>query len=374
MKTRLPRQEFQEALAAITTVTPTRTTKPILSCVMLATSGERVELSGTDGEAALHVSMVSIAIEETGQVVVPADRLLGIIKELDDVEIALEADDRTCVIRGEGSEFKIFVMNPADFPPIPAFEGEPDLAVSGHELRRMISLTMYAAARETSRYAINGVLWDKHGKKMFLVATDGRRLARAGGSLADARGGDFQLIMPTKALSAFERVFPPPRDGDNWTVEVRVLPTQVILRSEDRVLATALVEGNFPNYEDVIPKDNDKRAELDAGDFHAAIKRAALLTTEDSRAVRLAFSKDRLVINANSPEEGEARLELGIKYDCDPVEIGFNPTFIGDALRVVPYERVFIELQESFRPGIICGEDKNQFLCVIMPVSLSPGR
>ena len=374
MKTRLPRQEFQEALAAIATVTGGRTTKPILNCVKLTTAGERLELAGTDGEAALRVAVVTIAIDEPGEVVVPADRLLGIIKELDDIEITLEADSRACVIRGEGSEFKIFVMNVADFPAIPQFEGDPDLSISGHELRRMIELTAYAAARETSRYAINGVLWDKHGKKIFLVATDGRRLARAGGVLADARGGDFQLIVPTKALNVFERVFTPPRDGDGWDVDMRVLPNQVVFRSGERVLATALVEGNFPNYEDVIPKDNDKRIALDPGEFHSAIKRAALLTTEDSRAVRLTFGGNALVLQSNSPEEGEARVELPIKYDGDKVEIGFNPGFIGDALRAIPFDQIFIELQESFRPGIICGEDKTQFLYVVMPVSLSPGR
>ena len=374
MKTKLPRQEFQDALTAIAAVTGGRTTKPILGCVRLVADGERLALAGTDGEAALRVSIVTISIGEPGEVVVPADRLLGIVRELDDVELTLESDDRSCVIRGDGSEFKIFVMNPADFPPIPDFEGEPDLTIAGDELRRMIALTGYAAARETSRYAINGVLWDKRGKKMFMVATDGRRLARAGGALQGARGADFQLIVPSKALNVFERVFQPVRGQDDWQVEVRVLPNQVVLRSGDRVLSSALVEGNFPKYEDVIPKDNDKRAQMGCDDLNRAIRRAALLTTEDSRAVRLSFEPGKLVVYANSPEQGEARVEMPVTYDGDPVEIGFNPNFVNDALRALPYDTIQIEMQESFRPGVLSGEDKNEFLYVIMPVSLSsPG-
>jgi hypothetical protein len=138
--------------------------------------GERLELSSTDGEAALRVSVVTLATEKPGKALLAADRLFQIVRELDDVEIVLESDERGCTLRGHGSEFKLFVQNPEDFPPVPEFEGEPDLTLSGMELKRMISLTAYAAARETSRYAINGVQWDKTGKKMFMVATDGRRL------------------------------------------------------------------------------------------------------------------------------------------------------------------------------------------------------
>jgi DNA polymerase-3 subunit beta len=372
MKTRLPRQEFQDALAAIATVTSGRTPKPILTCVRLETRGERVELCGTDGEATLHLSVVTIGIDEPGVAVVAADRLLGIIRELDDVEITLEADDRACVIRGERSEFKIYVMNPADFPDMREAPGEVELSIDGRELRRLITLTAHAAARETSRYAINGVLWQKRGKRLFLVATDGRRLARAGGSLLEAKGADFQLIVPAKALAVFERVFTPPRDGDDWTIELRVMPNQITLQHGERRLTTALVEGTFPNYEDVIPKESNKRARLDCGEFHRAIRRAALLTTEDSRAVRLSFESGRLVIYANSPEQGEARVELPANYEGEPVDIGFNPNFISDALKTVPYDSVCIEMQESFRPGVISGEDKADYLYVVMPVSLAP--
>jgi DNA polymerase-3 subunit beta len=371
MKTILPRQDFQDALTAIATLTGGRTTRPVLACVRLSAEGERLELSATDGEAGLRLGVPALSVEEPGEVVVPAERVLAIVRELTDVEVALEVDERYCIIRGEGSEFHIFVMSVADFPPVADFEDEPDLVIDGGELRRMISLTLYAAARETSRYAINGVLWEKQGRRLFLVATDGRRLARAGGAVGESSSGDFEAILPAKAMSVFEKVFLPVRDEAGWSVDIKIMPNQVLLRSGDRVLSTVLVEGSFPKYDDVVPKEHNKEARIDREALFGAVRRAALLTTEESRAVKLAFDSASLVITSQTPERGDARVEIPISYEGEPLVIGFNPAFLNDALRVVPFEEVFLDLHESFRPGLLRGEDKNEFLYVVMPVSLS---
>lgn len=298
MKTRLPRQEFLDALSAVAAITGGRTTKPILGCTRIATEGELIELSATDGEAALRLRVGSFAVDQPGEVVVPADRLLGIIRELPDAEIRLEADEKYCTVRGEGSEFRIFVFPAADFPAVPAFAEEADFTIDGGQLWRMISQTIYAAARETGRYAINGVLWQKRGRRLFLVATDGRRLARAGGGVGTAAGGDFEAIVPTKALHAFERVFTPGKERAEWSVDVKLMPSQILLRSDDRLLATALVEGNFPKYEEVIPGDADKLARVSRLELYGAIRRAALLTSDEARAVKLAFDRGQVVITA----------------------------------------------------------------------------
>jgi DNA polymerase-3 subunit beta len=371
MRAILPRQEFQDVLSAVATLAGGRTTRPILGCVKLIAADNRLEVSATDGEAGLRLGVSALSVEQPGELVVPADRLLPIVREMNDVEVSVASDERYCVIRGEGSEFRIFVMDPADFPPLPEFEGEPDLTMSLGELRRLVMLTLYAAARETSRYAINGVLWEKQGKRLFVVATDGRRLARAGGSVLGSSSADFEVVVPAKAMSVFERVFTAGgRDGDS-KVDVRVMPNQLLLRAGDRVLSTVLVEGNFPKYEDVIPKEHTKCARVERELLFGAVKRAALLTTEESRAVKLSFEKDSLVITSQAPEQGDARVEIPISYEGDPLTIGFNPAFLNDALRVLPFEEVSLHLHESFRPGVLCGEDKSQFLYVVMPVSLS---
>ncbi len=371
MKIILPRHDFQEALQAIASVTGGRTTKPILDCVRLVAGPEKLEMSATDGEIGLRLSVPALSVEEPGESVVPADRLLSIVRELGDVEVSLETSDPYCTIRGEGRNFRIFMMSPGDFPPVAQFEDAPDLVVSGAELRRMIHLTSYAAARETSRYAINGVLWEKQGKRLFMVATDGRRLARSGGAIVEASSGDFQIIVPAKALTVLEKVFSAPPDGEGWGIDIKVMPNQILMRSGDRLLSSVLVEGHFPKYQDVIPKSSDKRATLDREEFFHAVRQAALLTTEESRAVKLQFTPDKLVITSQSPEQGDARIEMPISFDGEELEIGFNPAFVNEALKVCPNGDVYLEMQESLRPGVLCGEDKADFLYVIMPVSLS---
>lgn len=369
MKTKLPRQELVDALTAASAVAGGRTTKPILGCVKLTTEGENIEVAATDGEASLRLGVRAFSVEQRGEVCIPADRLLNLVREMPDAEIHLEADAKACTVRGIGSKFRIFSFPAADFPAIPEFGAEADIVLDGAQIHRMVAMTIYAAARETGRYAINGVLWQKQGKRLFLVATDGRRLARAGGSVAESSAGDFEAIVPVKALKAFERVFAPPRSG-NWTVDVRVTPNQILLRSGDRLLATALVEGHFPKYQDVIPTDSDKLAQVSRLDFAGAIRRAALLTSDEARAVKLAFDREQVVITANSPEQGEARVEVPIRFEGEPLEIGFNAGFLIEVLNVIQFDTIIVELKAGFRPGIIRGEDKGEFLYVIMPVSL----
>lgn len=371
MKAILPRQEFQDALSAVATLTGGRTTRPILGCVRLRAAEGQLEVSATDGEAGLRLALPTLSVEQAGELVVPADRLLPIVREMEDVEISLAVDGQYCTIRGEGSEFRIFVIDPADFPAIAEFEDEPDLVIDAKELRRMVSLTLYAAARETSRYAINGVLWEKRGKRLFVVATDGRRLARAGGALATSSSADFEVVIPAKAMSVFERVFVPTGQEGESNVDIRVMPNQVIMRAGSRVLSSVLVEGNFPKYDDVIPKEHSKRARVRRDLLFGAVRRAALLTTEESRAVKLAFEEESLVITSQAPEQGDARVQIPISYEGEPLTIGFNPVFLNDALRVLPFEEVLLDLHETFRPGVLCGEDKSEFLYVVMPVSLS---
>lgn len=369
MKTVIPRQNLQDALAAIATLTSGRTTKPVLSGVRLTAMGNAVELCGTDGEASLRMKIPALSTPKPGECLLLNERLLSIVREMPDVEVVLDADDRKCSIKGENSTFHLYTMSVADFPPLPSFDGDPDLVIDGSELKRMIALTIYAAARETSRFAINGILWEKQAKRLFLVATDGRRLARAGGSVRESKSGDFQAILPAKAMGVFEKCFTP--QGDDWAVEIKVMPNQMLLRSGDVTLATVLVEGHFPKYQDVVPKGSDKRARLNRDEFFGAVKRAALLTTEESRAVKLSFDSKKLVITSQAPEQGDARVEIPISFEGSAVDIGFNPAFLNDALRVAPYESLFLDMQDGFKPGVLCGEDKNDFLYVVMPVSLS---
>ena len=251
-----------------------------------------------------------------------------------------------------------------EFPPIPQVEGPPDFELKTADLRRLSDWTVFAAARENTRYAINGVLWDKSGGRVTLVSTDGRRLAQAVHSLEDA-GEDCSAIVPTKAMHVVSRVLIDPESS----VGVTMTANQILLKSPRAVMSSSLLEGHFPKYEDVIPSDCDKRVEFETQELLSAVRRAALLSTEESKGVKLSFTSGTLTLSSRTPEQGEAVVSIPIDYQGDDVEIGFNPMFVTDVLRVVSAERVVFEFAAANRPGVFRSGD--ELLYVVMPVNLS---
>jgi DNA polymerase-3 subunit beta len=230
-----------------------------------------------------------------------------------------------------------------------------------------VNQTLFAAARESTRYAFNGVLVTAKGKKITFVATDGRRLAMASGDIPTAgkmSKEGLKAIVPAKALQLVDKVVDDPEDS----VGFQLRDNQVIFHTPDCTLTSNLVEGQFPPYEDVIPKDTDKKMTAATADFMSAIKRASLLTTEESKGVRMHFSKKGLVLTSRSPEAGEATVNFPCKFEGPEIEIGFNPQFLVDALRVVDADEITMEMSAPNRPGLV--KAGANFLYVIMPVNL----
>ena len=227
--------------------------------------------------------------------------------------------------------------------------------------------TLFAAAKESSRYAFNGVLLNAKNKKIHMVATDGRRLAQANGDLLNSTKIDkdgVKAIIPAKALQLIDKLIDDPEEA----VGFQITETQVIVHTSNATLTSSLVEGQFPPYEDVVPKDTDKKMIASTADFLSAIRRASLLTTEESKGVRLHFSKKGLILTSRSPESGEATITFPCKFEGADVEIGFNPQFLVDALRVVDNDEISLELTAANRPGLLKGGPNFQY--VIMPVNL----
>jgi DNA polymerase-3 subunit beta len=235
-------------------------------------------------------------------------------------------------------------------------------------LQGLVGRTLFAAAAEHIRYAINGILFDREGKNLRMVATDGRRLALARGQCT--RGSNkARCIVPSKALGLLTRLVRDPAA----TVQVAIEENQALFRIGDHaggaVLSSNLVEGTFPPFEDVIPKDQDKKVTFDVEVLRSAIKRAALLTNEESKGVRLSFTDKKLTLTSRAPEMGEAEILVEpADYEGDPVEIGFNPAFITDALKVIDAGQVLIELKAPNKPGVL--KTGGEFTYVVMPVNL----
>jgi DNA polymerase-3 subunit beta len=367
MKAICNRGALLDALNLTGNVVAARTPKPVLQCLKLTVEENALTVAATDLEVAIRYRDEQVQVEQQGETLVPADKLRDIVRESIDDTLAIEVTGDTAHIRGQDSHFKIFTQKTTDFPPIPDFEGEPDVQIAGGVLKQLIGQTLFAAAKESTRYAFNGVLAVVKAKKISLVSTDGRRLAMAKGDLAPGDKLDKdgkKAIIPTKALQLIEKLIVDPEE----LVGVQIRENQVIFHTSSATLTSNLVEGQFPPYDDVIPKDTDKKMFASTQDFRSAISRAALLTTEESRGVRLAFNKKGLVLTSRSPESGEATINFPCKYEGADIEIGFNPVFLVDALRVVNMDEVSLEMTAPNRPGLL--KAGANFLYVIMPVNL----
>lgn len=359
------RSALLEVLGAASGVAATRTTKETLKCVRLTTKDDMLILGATDLEVALRVEIRQVEVKKPGDMLIPADKLMQIARESIDDTLAIEADDQVCHIRGKDSHFEIYGQDPRDFPPVPELEGTPDVEVEASVLLDLINKTLFSVAKENTRYAINGILWQKQGKKLVLVSTDGRRLARAAGPAESSGGGDAQMIVPAKTVQVLQRVL----GHAEAKAAIKFAGNQVIVQADSYVVSSALVEGHFPQYEDVIPKDSDKKVELNTEEFLSAVRRAALLTNEQSKGVRLKFEKNQLVLSSRAPEQGEATISTQVDYTAAPLEIGFNPLFLIEALRVANSSTITLEMKDGSRPGIFRVDPG--FLYVVMPVNLA---
>ncbi|MCB9850458.1 MAG: DNA polymerase III subunit beta [Phycisphaerales bacterium] len=365
MKVQLNRQEFAEALAAVGSVAAQRTPKPILQCVLLDVQGDHCVVAATDLEIGIRYTLTQVDVDKKGKVVLPADKLGQIVRESGDDVLALESDDSVCHVRGQGAHYQIYAQDPADFPPVSDLEGTPDFEVDGALLRRMAEWTVFAAARENTRYAINGVLWEKDGQNLSLVATDGRRLSLARGVLAGAEGPNMERIVPVKAMALIQKIIGDARSP----LGIKLTGNQVIVKGARATVSSGLVEGQFPKYSDVIPSEHDRTVVIKTSEFHSAVRRAALLTNEESKGVRLAFKKNQLTLSSRAPSQGEATIDIPVTMEGPDIEIGFNPYFLIEALKNVQKDEVSVELKDSNRPGVL--KTDSDFVYVVMPVNLS---
>ncbi|HEY0008664.1 MAG TPA: DNA polymerase III subunit beta [Tepidisphaeraceae bacterium] len=366
MKVICNRGALQEALSIAGTVSSGRTPKPVLQCVKLSATEDRLTISATDLEVAIRYSDTQVQVETQGETLVPADKLRDIVRESIDDTLSLELHGEQLHIKGQDSHFKIFTQNPAEFPPVPDFEGEADFKVQGKQLKQLIAQTLFAAAKDASRYAFNGVLTTIKGKRLILVATDGRRLALAKGDVLDSDkvvdGGTS--IVPAKTLGLVDKLISNPDDA----ISIKVTENQIIFHTDEATLTSNLIEGQFPPYEDVVPKECDRKMSAGTADLLSAVRRSGLLTTNDSKGVRMTFTGKGLTLSSRSPEAGEATINFACKFEGPDIEIGFNPLFMTDALKVVNTDEVSFEMLAPNRPGLL--KAGANFVYVIMPVNL----
>lgn len=359
------RQELADALALAGLVVQSRTTRPVLQNVCLEVGESSVEVLATDLEVGLRALVERVDATAPGRMLLNAAHASAILRELqeDRVEIALE--DGIAEIRAGGASFRLVADDPEEFPQVPGFEAEGALALDRTMLEAMLRKTAFAAASESVRYALNGVLFDLDGDRIRLVATDGKRLALCERPLGLEGVPAVSRVVSNKAVHLLQKLAGP----EDEQLLLRFTENQVLAKSSRAVLSAQLVQGHFPPYQEVIPQGLDKQVELEAQPFAQALRRAALLTTKDSFAVRFAFEYGRLTLSARIPGVGESKIELEVPYEHDPIETAFNPHYLHDVLKVLDGQRLILELKENTLPCVL--REGEGYRYVVMPIDLA---
>ena len=367
MKITCNRAALFEAVQLASSIVPTRTPKPILQCAKIHADqqGQMVAVSATDNEISIIFTIHQVQVESGGSTVIPADRMAAILHESSDETVNLELIEAVCQVVGRDSHFRICGHDPDDYPVIEAKQTQEEgIKIQAAVLKRMIHMSVFAAARENTRYAINGVLWERQGKKLRMVATDGRRLAKIDGTTAGQTEGEKTAIVPVKTMQIIERILNDPEEK----IQIGFEENKISISTTSVQVMSNLVQGRFPNYSDVIPSDCQKKIKIETELLRSGVRRVALLTNEQSRGVLLSFSEENLRLSSSTPEAGEAEINVAIDYKGEEFNIGFNPQYMLEALRVIEEPTVVFELSNAEKPGVLrAGKD---FLYVLMPVSV----
>lgn len=359
--------ELADAVAVAATVAPAKSPRQVLQNLLLEAADGVVRVTGSDLDLSVRVVVERVNVEREGRLLVNASRLQQILRELAGEEVTLEADARQgCVITSPDSRFHVMGEEPDDYPEIGDWSEQGSFHLGAADLIRMIQRTHFATHAEKTRYAMNGILIDLRDQRLRLVATDGKRMALCERALEKGPEEQVFVVVPTQAMTLLQRLM-----AGEESVEVRVESSRVHFRTARAVLSARLIEGHFPPYEDVVPPEQDLKVGVGREAFIHALRRAALLGTKDSLAVRFAFNEEGLELTSRIPEIGETRVSLPLDYPGDPLEIGFNPQYFVDMLRVVDWAEATIELKDAQSAAVLRERrEDGSYLYLVMPLSL----
>lgn len=348
-------------LQAVQNVVSSRSTLPILANVLVVAKDNGIYLSTTDLDVSVRCK-VEGTIDVQGSTTIPVKRLSSIVRELPDSMLSIESDekDQTSVMSGS-SYFKIVGLSADDFPSIPEADGEFSYLIDQGVFREMLRKTAYAASTDETRYNLNGVMLSFKEAKLTAVATDGRRLALAETEMEFPDASDADMILPSKAVSELMHVL---KEAGNLRIYPR--KNQVIFSFEGTVLASKLIEGTYPNFRQVIPSQCEERVTLEREALLTALRRASLIIADKSSATKLTFDANNLVILTMTPDVGESRETIPIKYNGKAITVAFNPDYMMDPLKNLSTDEISIELTDNLSPAVI--KSDVPFLYVLMPM------
>ncbi|MBI4691246.1 MAG: DNA polymerase III subunit beta [Nitrospirae bacterium] len=367
MKLSVSKEELQEKLSNIQNIVEKRNTMPVLSHFLLDAGKKASYILATDLETAIKEPL-QITVEKEGKLCIPARKMLEIVREVDG-EITMESEDGQWLKVSSGmSKFKLACLPAGEFPAWPGMENVEEMQIDIKNLVEMIEKSLYAAGESDTRYTLNGLLFHvrQNSDSMTVVGTDGHRLASINRKIDTPLKEEKKVIVPRKAAAEVRKFLD--RDMDKLTVVIG--KNHVMFKIEDVQFLTRLIEGTYPNYEQVIPPNNEKKISINRDEFIKALRRVSVMSREKSNAIKADIADGSLAFSASNPDLGEAKDEVKIEYNGEPLTLGFNAKYLIDALSAMNKEKVVFELQDSLSPTLLKEEGDDDYKCVIMPVRI----
>lgn len=367
MKIICEREKLLRAFQTVAGVVPAKSPKTVLRNVKIEALQDAVVLMGTDLENGIRVEISGMEISDPGQALLPIDRFGSILRESSDEKLEMEDDGKRILVRGAQSRFQLPSEDPMQFPAVDPFQEENCFELPAAFLREMIHRTVFATEQENSRYALGGVLIEVDGAELNGVATDGRRLARQVGKvkpIGQPDSADRTTIIPTRAMQLIDRA----TAENNEEIRIAAKDNKVLIRSQRTTIHASLTEGRFPNWRAVFPRKDDlTRIEIPVGPFHAAVRQAAIVTSNERRGVDFTFGDGKASLSAHGAELGESHIELPIAYEGEEITVKLDPRYVNDFLRVLTPEQTFaVEVRDSRTAAVFSTDDGYSY--VVMPL------
>lgn len=362
MRFKTEKSNLLNGIQTVQNIITTKAALPILSNILIETQQDKLRLTATDLDVGI-TCVISVDIQESGAITLPAKRFGDIIKELPEEGVEISARKNNLVtIHTEPCEFKIMGLGREEFPKLPEFQNKEAIKLDQAILKEMLGLTSFAVSFDETRYILNGILFKINKNSLVLVATDGKRLAMVERKLNQAIDKEIQMIVPIKTIQELNRNL-----KEEGELSVVLGNNQALFDLDGVTIISRLIEGEFPDYRQVIPPASENKMRVNREPFLLGVRRAALLSTPDYQAVKLEVFKNKLVVSKSTPDVGESREEIPVEYKGKELIIGFNPTYLMDVLKNLPNEAIELELTDSEKPGVIRIDG---YIYIVLPMRL----
>jgi DNA polymerase-3 subunit beta len=376
MKLTISRNEMQEKLANIQNIIEKKNTMPILSHFLLNVGKKGSHIIATDIETALK-EPIEASVEKEGKICIPARKLFEIVREMEG-DLSLETvDEQWLKVKSGASDFRLACLPAADFPAWPSALGGADveeITIDSPLLLEMIEKTIYSAGESDTRYTLNGLLF--HAKpesnSLTVVGTDGHRLALIVRKINSALKEEKKLIVPRKAVSELRRFLPSgaAEEGEKGQIKMSIGEKHLLFSVGNIQFLTRLIDGSYPNYENVIPQSNEKKMSIGKEIFSKVLRRVSVMSRERASAVRFDLEDQKLTVSSSSPDLGEAKEEVPVDYKDDKLSLGFNARYMLDVIAAISSEKVVLELQDPLSPVLVKEDGNEDYKCVVMPMRI----